>query len=76
MTTKEIQRQLALGTLPLWKRIELNEVEFKEITITLETCILMRIECENVIATYYPNDPRSRQVAINRMIKNARILKL
>lgn len=79
MTAKEIKIQRALGTLPLWIRIERGEVEFTTITITFPNqnqTSLIRIKCENVIATYYPNNDQSRREAIARMIKKAKILKL
>ncbi|KKM68384.1 hypothetical protein LCGC14_1461450 [marine sediment metagenome] len=86
MTHKEIEIQRALGTLPLWLRMELGEAKFTTILMTFTDqsisgmCIikkrLMRIECENVIATYSPNDFHSRQNAIARMINKAKKLKL
>ncbi|KKK49356.1 hypothetical protein LCGC14_3135930, partial [marine sediment metagenome] len=70
----------------LWVRMERGEAHFNTITITFtdQNIIgmsiiklqLMRIECENVTATYRPGDDRARQEAIVRMISKAKILKL
>lgn len=73
MTKKEFEIQRALGTLPLWMRIERNEVEFTEVRLRLASRkgvvikYLMRISCEGVTATYHPGSIVSRREAIKRL---------
>ena len=78
MTNKEITIQRALGTLPLWMRIERNEVEFTEVRLRLArrkgdaVKYLMKISCEGVTATYIPESIISRRAAIRRLIMSAK----
>ncbi|KKK80725.1 hypothetical protein LCGC14_2820620 [marine sediment metagenome] len=81
MTTKEIDIQRALGTLPLWKRIELGEVEFtstRSIYSSFGGGVIITIECEGLQDSYSPEDQsrHSKRRAIQRMIHKSKKLKL
>lgn len=77
MTRKEIDIQRALGTLPLWKRIEMGEAEFEEFVCICEHPLIM-IRYKNVSgisATYYKVDgegDKRRNRAIARCIHRAK----
>ncbi|KKK49354.1 hypothetical protein LCGC14_3135910 [marine sediment metagenome] len=81
MTNKEIEIQVALGALPLWKQIELNMVELKETEEGRSRFgpRVMRIKCEG-IREYYAIDQlftrSNRQSAIKLLILQAKKLKL
>ncbi|KKN10155.1 hypothetical protein LCGC14_1039480 [marine sediment metagenome] len=82
MTDKEIDIQTALGTLPLWKRIELGEVEFTSTRSSIYSSfgggVIITIECEGLQDSYSPEDQsgHSKRRAIQRMIHKSKKLKL
>ncbi|KKM68385.1 hypothetical protein LCGC14_1461460 [marine sediment metagenome] len=75
MTNKEIEVQRALGTLPLWKRIQLGEVEFTEIKVGR---LMMQIACEGINEHYSLGElsRSNRHSAIRLLTIRARRLKL
>ena len=75
MTKEEILIQLALGTLPVWKRVELGDIEVKEKGETeWETFegpgggIRITIECAGIRYFYEKNIPGSKKKAIKAIV--------
>lgn len=68
MTKKETEVQLALGTLPLWRRLELGWVKVKEDSFPPAHNI-MQMSCENMTVSYVKGYPSARKYAIDILIE-------
>ena len=71
MTEKEIDIQIALGTLPLWKQIELGLAKFTETNRTGDKIALSYAYDPSVIYVYDPNIPGERAKAIKYFIRHS-----
>lgn len=65
MTNKEIDIQRALGTLPLWRQIELGDIKLKEIPNSMG---YTRILFSNRIIIYNPTQPGDKAKAIRSIV--------
>ena len=73
MTKKEIEIQLALGTLPLWKRIELGIVKPTETPVGSANSIRMSYAFDPVIGYRYdPNKPGARAIVIRWFVNHCK----
>ncbi|KKL86696.1 hypothetical protein LCGC14_1942200 [marine sediment metagenome] len=77
MTNKEIEIQDALGTLPLWKRLELGDVELVEIPVNSQSgyskCVSIPGVTNGPPRYYYRADIcGSKEKIIQRLIEDCK----
>ena len=72
MTEKEFNIQRALGTLPLWQRIELGDIELIEESSNLNT--VTKLTCKNLSMRYYyrNNILGARESCLRRLINDCK----
>ena len=72
MTRKEIDIQMALGVLPLWKQMELSIVKPIEISVGIN--IRMSYAFDPVIGYRYdPNKPGARAIVIRWFVNHCKM---
>ncbi|KKN10156.1 hypothetical protein LCGC14_1039490 [marine sediment metagenome] len=75
MTKKEFNIQRALGTLPLWKRLELGDIEFVDIPIHSHNvkCISIPGVINGLPRYYYRKDmPIDKKRTMRRLIEDCK----
>lgn len=72
LTKKEFNAQRALGTLPLWKRIELGDVKLIEMPVHDSMCISIYNFIDGPHYYYNKNVPGSRERTIRRLINDCK----